>query len=268
MAERAALPCEIGLQYFGKMDAKHFARLWPMPASKPETKPIQAKTFEAVLERTADRLRWVIARIPFDAAKIWGKRGQIKVQGEINGFAFGATLFPDGEGHHFLIVNKKMLAGGRAAAGLTAKFRLQPDTTPRITVSPPAELLRELGQSKRLLKFFESLSPSRRHEIAKWTAQCKTSGARKRRSEQIAEWLMETIEAERQLPPIMQLAFRQNPKASQQWNRMSPSHRRAHLFSIFHYRTPEARANRVQKCVEELLERAEKAGARKDQDWQ
>jgi uncharacterized protein YdeI (YjbR/CyaY-like superfamily) len=237
-----------------------------MPASKPETKLIQAKTFEAVLERTADRLRWVIARIPFDAAKLWGRRGQMKVQGEINGFTFTATLFPDGQGGHFLIVNKKMLGGGKTAAGLTAKFRLQPDTTPRITVSPPAELLRELGQSKRLLKFFESLSPSRRHEIAKWIAQCKTSGARKRRSEQIAERLMETMEAERALPPIMQLAFRQNPRACEQWNQMSPSHRRAHLFSIFHYRTPEGRANRVQKCVEEMLERVEKDGTTKDRD--
>jgi uncharacterized protein YdeI (YjbR/CyaY-like superfamily) len=243
------------------MAVKRFVRLWPMAASKRETKPIQAKTFEAVLERTADRLRWVIARIPFDAAKFWGKRGQLKVQGQINGFAFGASLFPDGQGGHFLIVNKKMLNGGKTAAGLTAKFRLQPDTTPRITVPPPAELLRGLGQSKRLLKFFESLSPSRRHEIAKWIAQCKTSEARTRRSEQIAERLMEILEAEHALPPIMQLAFRRNPKACEQWNRMSPSHRRAHLFSIFHYRTPEGRANRVQKCVEELLGRAEKAGA-------
>lgn len=229
-----------------------------MPASKPKTKPIQAKTFEAVLERTADRLRWVIARLPFNAAKIWGKRGQMRVQGTINGFAFTATLFPDGQGHHFLIVNKKMLGGGKTAAGLTAKFRLQPDTTPRITVSPPTELVRELGQSKRLLKYFESLSPSRRHEIAKWIAQCKTPEARKRRSEQIAEWLMETLEAEHHLPPILQLAFRRNPRACEQWNRMSPSHRRAHLFSIFHYREPEARARRLAKMIEELLGRKPK----------
>jgi uncharacterized protein YdeI (YjbR/CyaY-like superfamily) len=236
-----------------------------MPASKRETKSIQVKTFEAALDRTADRLRWVIARLPFDAAKMWGKRGQIKVQGEINGFAFSTTLFPDGQGHHFLIVNKKLLSGGKTAAGLTAKFRLQPDTTPRVTVSPPAELLRELGQSKRLLRFFESLSPSRRHEIAKWIAQCKTSGARKRRSQQLAERLMETMEAERELPPIMQLAFRQNPRAYEEWNRMSGSHRRAHLFSIFHHQTPEGRANRVEQCVKEMLERAEKSGGTRKQ---
>jgi uncharacterized protein YdeI (YjbR/CyaY-like superfamily) len=229
-----------------------------MSASKPALKTSQAKTFEAVLERTSDRLRWVIARIPFDVAKIWGKRGQIRVQGEINGFAFGGTLFPDGQGHHFLIVNKKMLSGGKTAAGLAAKFRLQPDTTPRITFPPPAELLRELGQSKRLLKFFESLNPSRRHEIAKWIAEPRSEDARRRRSRQIAERLMETMEAERELPPIMQLAFRQNPKAREQWERMSQSHRRAHLLAIFYYRTPEARANRVEKCMKEMLERAEK----------
>lgn len=216
------------------------------------------------MERTADRLRWVIARLPFDAAKIWGKRGQIKVQGEINGFAFRAILFPTGQGTHFLIVNKKMLGGGKTAAGLTAKFRLQPDTTPRITVSPPAELLRELGQSKRLLKFFESMSPSRRHELSKWIAQCKTSEARTRRSEQIAELLMETMEAELALPPIIQLAFRRNPRACAEWNRMSPSHRRAHLFSIFHYRQLEARARRLAKMIEEIAGRKREAENEED----
>ncbi|HEY2167981.1 MAG TPA: YdeI/OmpD-associated family protein [Candidatus Angelobacter sp.] len=235
-----------------------------MPASKAASKISQAKIFEAVLERTADRLRWVIARIPFDAAKIWGKRGQMKVQGEINGFGFTATLFPDGQGNHFLIVNKKMLSGGKTAAGLTAKFRLQPDTTPRVTVSPPPELLRELGQSKRLLKFFESLNPSRRHEIAKWIAQCKTSDARKRRSQQLAEWFMETMEAERELPPILQLAFRQNPRAREKWEQMSPSHRRAHLFSIFHYREPEARARRLAKVIDQMLGRRSEQGNEED----
>jgi hypothetical protein len=166
-----------------------------MPPSKPKIKFMQAKTFEAVLERTPDRLHWVIARIPIDLAQIWGKRGQIKVQGEINGFAFTATLFPDGKGHHFLIVNKKMLSGGKTAAGSMAKFRIQPDTSPRVTVSPPKELMRELAQSKRLLKFFESLNPSRRHEIAKWIAQCKTWRP-SLRSLQSCNWLFERILAQ------------------------------------------------------------------------
>ena len=199
-----------------------------MPAAK-----TAIKTFETVLERTPDRLRWVIARLPFDSAKTWGKRGQLRIKGEINGFAFSGTLFPAGDGAHFLIVNKKLLSGGKAAPGLTAKFRLQPDTTPRPAPPQAQELLRELGQSKRLLKFFESLSPSRRNEIAKWIAQCKTPEARTRRSQQIAERLMETMEAERELPPMIEMVFRQNPRARERWQQMSPSHRRQHLFRIF-----------------------------------
>ena len=74
---------------------------------------------------------------------------------------------------------------------------------------------------------------------------------------------METMEAERELPPIMQLAFRQNPKAAE-WNRMSPSHRRVHLFSIFHYREPEARARRLAKAIEEIAGRKPERGTEKD----
>ncbi|MCU1255703.1 MAG: hypothetical protein JWM83_2002, partial [Candidatus Angelobacter sp.] len=175
-----------------------------MPAAKPVS-----RTFKAVLERTDNRLGWVIARIPFDAAKVWGKRGQLRVQGQINGFSFSNSLFPSGEGRHFLLVNKKMLAGGKTAPGLTAKFRIQPDLTPRPPASAPIELVRALGESTRLVKFFESLNPSRRNEIARWIAEPKSGEARRRRARQIAERLMETMEAERELPPLLQLAFRQ-----------------------------------------------------------
>jgi hypothetical protein len=188
----------------------------------------------------------------------------LKVQGQINGFPFSTTLFPKGDGRHFLIVNKKMLAGGKTTHGLTAKFRLRPDTTPRATPSPPAELLRELGESKRLLKFFQSLNPARRNEIAKWIGEAKNEDTRWRRSRQIAERLMETMEAERELPPIMQLAFRQNPRAREKWEQMSQSHRRTHLLAIFYYRTPESRARRIAQCMEYLLAFRRKASGKED----
>ncbi len=62
-------------------------------ASKAKPTPA-AKRFEARLERLRSRLNWVVIRVPFDAAGVWGLRGQIKVKGEINGFAFRTSLFP------------------------------------------------------------------------------------------------------------------------------------------------------------------------------
>src|SRR5258708_25355891 len=165
----------------------------------PTPRPV-AKTFAAMLERTGDRLNWTIVRVPFDVAKVWGARGQLKVAGQISGFAFRTSLFPTGKGGHILMVNKKMQAGGKVAPGMKARFRLEPDTAPRV-VSPPEELLRALRQSKQLHKYYQSLNYSIRDWIAKQVDACKQAGTRLRRSQQIAERLLETMATESAPPP-------------------------------------------------------------------
>ena len=228
-----------------------------------------AKTFQSVLEHSGNSLNWIIARVPFDVFKQWGTRGHLRVQGEINGSAFRTTLFPTGKGDHFFIVNKKMQCAGKVAPGLTAKFRIEPDVTKRKPVAPPQELLDAIGQSKRLLKIYQSFNPSFRKYMVAWVAEGKQESTRRRRADQLAERLMETLEAERELPPMMQLAFRRNPRAQEAWERMSASHRRRHLFSIFYYREPEARARRLAKCFDEILNpgRRGKDRAQDIQDW-
>src|SRR6202022_171818 len=140
-----------------------------------EVQPIiklTAKTFQARLERIDSPLKWVMIRIPFDAAKIWGKRGQLKVKGEINGFAFRTSLFPKGNGDHMLLVNKRMQRGAGAGPGTVAQFRLKPDTEERI-VSVPVELKRAFAEERSLRRWFERLNYSTRNEICKWIAQVK-----------------------------------------------------------------------------------------------
>ncbi|HEV2987102.1 MAG TPA: YdeI/OmpD-associated family protein [Candidatus Angelobacter sp.] len=239
-----------------------------MPAKKPV-----GKTFEAVLEHGGGSLNWTIARVPFDVSKIWGKRGQLKVTGEINGFAFRTSLFPTREGVHFLIVNKKMQTGARVTRGAKARFRMQPDTTVR-KIEPPSELTSVLRQSKDLRKYFESLSNSTRSYIAVWIAQGKHGETRKRRAEQMAERLMATMEAEIELPPVLKMAFARNPKAKVGWEKMPPSHRRFHLLGIFGTRNPESRDRRVEKALQAMIEYADKPAGRRtktsatgDADW-
>ena len=220
-----------------------------------------AKTFSAVLEHSGNSLNWIIVRVPFDVAAVWGKRGQLRVKGEINGFAFATSLFPDGKGKHFLIANKKMQTGGRVAPGGKAKFLLEPDTAPR-KVSQPPELLKALSQSRRLQKFYQSFNNSYRKWIADWVGEAKNPATRVRRAGQIAERLMLTMEAERELPPVLRVALAQNPKARAGWERMPPGHRRSHLMGIFYYRNPEAQARRVAKAVEEMIRYTNKSAGR------
>jgi uncharacterized protein YdeI (YjbR/CyaY-like superfamily) len=219
-------------------------------------KPV-AKTFQAILERSGEGLNWTIVRVPIDVPKVWGVRGQLRIKGEINGFPFRTSLFPTGQGTHLVMVNKQMQAGGKVAAGMKARFCIEPDTEKRVVAMPP-ELARELGQSKRLKKFYESFNNSTRYEIARWVGLGKQGETRRRRAQQLGERLMETMEAERQLPPLIERALAQNPLAREGWQLMPPRHRRSHLLGIFGYRSPESRARRLAKAVEEMVQYAKR----------
>ena len=202
-------------------------------------------------------LGWVIVRIPLDVPKVWGTRGMLKVKGEINGFAFRTSLFPTGKGYHYLLVNKRMQAGAGARPGMVARFHLQPDTEKRVAIVP-RELQRILNEERSFRRWFEQLNYSTRKWIADWVTQVKSPEARGRRAEQVAEQLLATMEAERELPPILKLAFAHDPRAYTGWQRMSPSHRRGHLLAIFYYRSPDARDRRVAKLLEDALTFAER----------
>jgi len=221
----------------------------------------KVKTFEATLERGAGRLNWVIVRIPFDVSKVWGTRAGLRVKGAINGFAFRTSLFPTGDGRHTLLVNKKMQAGAKAVVGAAARFVMEPDTTPR-TVTMPAELERALSEVRPLRRWFDQLSASMRKYIAEWVAEVKSAEARERRAIQIAERLLATMEAERDLPPILRAAFARDPRAYEGWKQMSVAQRRGHLLGIFYYRDPKAQARRAAKAVKDALDRSQKQEAR------
>lgn len=211
-----------------------------------------ARKFDAFLERGGDALNWTIVRVPVDVAKVWGVRGQLKVAGQINGFPFRTSLFPTGKGSHILMVNKKMQAGGKVQQGMKAKFVLQPDLTPR-EVSIPKELASVLKQSKPLRRFYDSFNYSMRDFMAKWVGESKKPETRRRRADELAERLMLTLEAEHELPPILQIEFNRNPLARAGWDRMPPGHRRSHLMGIFYYKSPEARARRLSKAIQEMV---------------
>ena len=222
--------------------------------------PSTAKSFTAVLEPDRTRLRWVIARIPFNPIKAWPKRRGMRVRGEISpvksktgGFAFRTSLFPASSGNgHFLLVNKKMQAAAEATAGSQVRIRLEPDMEERMAVTPP-ELARALKGDRRLPKWFAGMCYSHRKEIGDWVAEPKSADLRLKRAEQMAERLLLTLEGEIEPPPILLSAFLRQPLARQGWEAMTPTQRRNHLLGIFYYQTADARERRAAKAIEEAL---------------
>lgn len=221
-----------------------------------------AKSFKATLERDNTALGWVIAHVPFDVRKTWDAGGRPKVKGEINGFAFRTSLFPTRSGSHFLLINKRMQKGGKAAPGSVAQFRLEPDTEKR-TVAVPPEFKRILAEDRSLDRWFAQLSSSMRNWISSWIVAVKNPEVRVRRAERAAEWMLAAIDGERELPPILQVEFSRYPHAREGWARLTPTQRRHHLMGIFYVQSPEARAKRTARVIQDAIKAAERPPKRR-----
>jgi uncharacterized protein YdeI (YjbR/CyaY-like superfamily) len=217
-----------------------------------------AKRFRAALEPLQGGLGWVVAWVPFDVETAWKNRVRLRVTVEVGGQVFRTSLFsaPARRGH-FVLVNKKMQKAAGVGVGGMVDFAIAPDLEERTPTIPP-ELAKILKPEKALAKWFAGLSPSIRYEIGRWMEGVKGADARQRRAEEMAERLMLTMEGEKIPPPVVELAFRENPAARKGWEAMTMVQRRGHLLGVFYYKSPEARMKRVEKLVEDCLKVAQR----------
>ena len=214
----------------------------------------KGKRFRAVLERGDRALGWTIARVPFGPEEL-GKMVRLRVRGEVNGFAFRTSLFPDARGGFYLLVNRAMQAGAGVGLSDAAEFRLEADLEPR-EAELPDELAVLLDDEPGLREWYGGLSEYMRREIGKWVMDVKSDEARMRRAEQMAERLLATMEGERELPPAIAAAFRARPRARAGWAKMTPAQRRGGLMAVFYYRTVEAQRSRIEKLCDAAEKRA------------
>jgi hypothetical protein len=120
--------------------------------------------------------------IPFDVPKVFGARARVPVRGTINGFPYRGSIFPAGDGRHYMIVNKEVRAGAKAAGGETVSVVMERDTEPR-TVEPPADFLRALRSNEAARAMWDALSYTHRKEHVRAVEEAKRPETRARRIE-------------------------------------------------------------------------------------
>ena len=123
---------------------------------------------------------WTVFRMPFSVEEVFGTGGRVPVKGTINGFPFRSSLFPMGEGRHFMMVNKEMWEGAKIREGRPVEVILQKDTDVR-TIPVPRDLKTALSQNKTARNFFEKLSLTHKREFIRWIESAKRSETRARR---------------------------------------------------------------------------------------
>ena len=148
------------------------------------------KRFRVLLEKYA-RSEATGIIIPFDAVKVFGTRARVPVRGTINGFPFRSSIFPTGDGHHYMVVNKEVRAGANVKGGETISVQMERDDEPRV-IKPPADLARALKANKEARAAWEKLSYTHRKEYAASVEEAKKPETRARRVEKavaaLAAW--------------------------------------------------------------------------------
>jgi hypothetical protein len=120
--------------------------------------------------------------IPFDVLKVFGTRARVPVRGTINGFPYRSSIFPMGDGRHYMTVNKNLRAGAKIKGGEIVSVVMGRDDEPRV-ITPPEDFARALRASKEARTAWEKLSYTHQKEYAKAIEEARRPETRARRIE-------------------------------------------------------------------------------------
>jgi hypothetical protein len=140
-------------------------------------------TFDAKLHRpvsTGKPAAWTFLRLPAAASKALPSRGQVSIDGTMNGIGFSATLEPDGEGGHWMKVDRKLREAAGAGVGDVVTLEISPsevEPEPRV----PTDLRQALSGDAQASTAWKGLTPAARRDFVHWIVSAKQAETRARR---------------------------------------------------------------------------------------
>jgi hypothetical protein len=126
---------------------------------------------------------WAILRLPEKASEKLPSRGQVAVQGTLNGRPFQTVLEPDGSGGHWMKVDRQLQRTAGVRAGDTATLDIEPSKAwPEPTV--PQDLEAALAAApEKIQDLWQAITPMARWEWVRWVNATRNPDTRKRRVE-------------------------------------------------------------------------------------
>lgn len=125
---------------------------------------------------------WTILRLPGNVSAKLPSRGQVMVKGAINDFPFQTALEPDGNGGHWLNVEKNMQKSAGVTAGDTATLAIE-STKQWPEPDVPADWRAALDANSRVQNLWMDITPMARWEWIRWIGSTSKSETRKRHIE-------------------------------------------------------------------------------------
>lgn len=149
-------------------------------------KPKQTWKFTSPLERMSGRFAWSFVEFPHDVEKLFGKKGNVRVKGTINGVAADRALMPTKSGYHIIVMGGELRKkAGIKRPGELVRMELWLDPEPdRIDI--PEDLAETLDFIPEMKAAWDKLTPGMKRNMCYWVGSAKTAPTRAKR---IAELL-------------------------------------------------------------------------------
>jgi len=142
-------------------------------------------SFKAKLHRpagTGKTVTWTFLKLPRDASEKLPSRGMASVEGTFNGFAFQATLAPDGQGGHWLKVDRELREAAGAEAGKVVRLEIAPAAVEPEPELPPGLRAALAAASPKARESWSSITTLARRDWIQWIEAAKQEKTRLKRS--------------------------------------------------------------------------------------
>jgi hypothetical protein len=139
-----------------------------------------------------DHTTGVGIQIPFSVQEVFGRKGQLKVKGSIDGQPFQGSLAPYG-GIHYMAVKKALREAVGKTPGEQVFVMLEEDTEVR-TVTIPEDFQYALNEIPEAAEFFAGYSYSHQKEMVEWITDAKKAETRANRIEKAIAMILERKE--------------------------------------------------------------------------
>ena len=124
---------------------------------------------------------WTFLKLPTAASAKLPSRGQVTVDGTINGAAFQATLQPDGNGGHWLKIDEKLRKAAGAAVGDVVTLEIAP-VTEEPEPAVPSDLQKALASAPaKVFAAWSDITPAARRDFIHWITSGKKAETRVKR---------------------------------------------------------------------------------------
>ena len=141
------------------------------------------KVFEFTTElKKMDDMDATLIEFPYNTKECFGKKGQVKVYVDVNGYEYRSSLAKMGHHCSFVVFRKEHREKTGLKPGESILVKIREDKDVR-TVEVPEDIQEALDVYPEISEFFHNMSFTHRREYVEWISSAKKEETRLRRIE-------------------------------------------------------------------------------------